>query len=442
MIRARRSVFYGWWIVLTAAVGLFWGPPISVYAFAVFLKPLMRDFHATRAAVSLSFSLHSVAGAISAPLVGRFIDRCGTRRVIVAAAATLGLTLISIRALSASLGQFYFSYAVVGICSVTLVIAYSKVVSRWFDRQRGLALGLMMLGIGSGAMVMPALAQALISSFGWRAAYAILGLAVLLIPLPAAAAFLRENPQRLGLAPDGARPVNARSGGHADAPGLSASEAWQSRTFWLMVCAFFLVGASVQGCLVHTAAMLADRGLTAQRAALGSSLAGAAVLIGRVGTGYLLDRLFAPRLAALFFGGVAVGIGLLGTGTSTGVVCMGAFLVGLGLGAEVDIIAYLSSRYFGLRSFASIYSSAFGPFVLAGALGPLLMGAGYDLTGSYHAPLAALFILTLIAAALMARLGPYRYGATLARGRAGGAGSDRSELFTSRAPNITSAGLE
>jgi len=192
---------------------------------------------------------------------------------------------------------------------------------------------------------------------------------------------------------------------------LSRSDAWRSRTFWLMLCAFSLVSASVQGCLVHMAAMLTDRGITAQTAAFGASLMGAAVLIGRGGTGYLLDRFFASRVAALLFGGAAIGIGLLLIGSSPSTAFLGAFLVGLGLGAELDILAFLVSRYFGLRSFAEIYSLVFGAFALAGAFGPLLMGAGFDLTGSYNAPLAVLFTSTLIAAGLMTRLGRYRYPA-------------------------------
>jgi MFS family permease len=156
-------------------------------------------------------------------------------------------------------------------------------------------------------------------------------------------------------------------------------------------------------------AMLTDRGITLQTAALGASVMGAAVLLGRVGTGYLLDRFFASHVAAFFFGGATVGIGLLLIGSTLSIVLIGAFLVGLGLGAEVDIIAYLVSRYFGLRSFAEIYSLIFGAFALAGAFGPLLMGVGFDFTGSYHAPLVVFFVATLVAAMLMTRLGPYRY---------------------------------
>jgi MFS family permease len=405
------NVFYGWWVVLTAAVGLFWGPPATVFSFSVFVRPIMHDFHAGRAAVSLVFTLGGITGAISALLAGRLVDRYGARRVILPATAMFGLLLLSIRLLSANLWQFCLFYTLSGLLMNCVgPVPYGSVVSHWFDRRRGLALGLMMFGIGSGAMIMPALAQQLIARFGWRAAYAILGAAVLLISMPVVTAFLKEKPQVLGLLPDGETSADCVVPPRLDALGLSWPDAWHSRTFWLMMCAFSLVGATVHGCLMHMAAMLTDVGISVERAALGSSLAGAAILIGRIGSGYLLDRFFAPRLAAMFFGGVAVGVGLLET-AAPAAAFVAAFLVGLGLGAEVDIIAYLVSRYFGLRSFGEIYGAAFGTFVLAGALGPLAMGAGFDLTGSYKAPLAALFISTLVATVLITGLGPYRYHA-------------------------------
>lgn len=412
-VRPHASFFYGWWVVLACAVGLFWGPPVTVFCFPVFLKPLMRDFHAGRAAVSLGFTLHLVAIAVGAPLVGWLIDRYGTRKVILLATAIFGSILLLNKLFSANLWQFYLFFIALGLVGNGVgPLPYGNVVSLWFDRYRGLALGLMMVGIGSGAMIMPSLAQQLIARFGWHTAYAVLGGAVLLIAIPVVAVILRERPQDMGLLPDGAPPRNVVAGSEAAAPGLSALDAWSTGTFWLMVCAFFLVSASVQGSVIHLAAMLSDRGISAQTAALGSSLAGAAVLLGRVGTGYLLDRFFAPRVAALFFAGAALGIGLLWIGSTVAILFVGALFVGLGLGAEVDLIAYLVSRHFGLRAFGRVYSSAFAAFALAGALGPLIMGAGFDLTGSYRGPLASFFAATLVAAALMTRLGPYRYRAS------------------------------
>jgi MFS family permease len=406
------GVFYGWWVVAAAAVGLFWGVPLTVYSFTVFLKPLMQDFYAGRAAVSLAFTLQQIVGALSTPLTGWLIGRYGARKVILPATAMFGVFLLSNKAFSATLWHCYFFYAALGLLVHGMgPIPYGYVVSHWFDRHRGLTLGLMMVGIGSGAIIMPSFAQGLIARYGWHTAYAILGLLVLLVPIPVVATILKEKPQDLGLSPDGARPGLGAAPPEAGLLGLSRYDAWRSRTFWLMVCAFSLVSVSVTGCVVHMAAMLTDRGITVQTAAFGASVMGAAVLIGRVGTGYLLDRFFASHVAALLFGGAAVGMGLLMISSAPSVAFIGAFLVGLGLGAEVDMIAFLVSRYFGLRSFAEIYSLVFGAFALAGAFGPLLMGAGFDFTGSYHAPLVAFFAATLVAAVLMIRLGPYRYRA-------------------------------
>jgi cyanate permease len=273
-----------------------------------------------------------------------------------------------------------------------------------------LALGLTMLGIGLGAVVMPTVAQTLITRFGWNAAYSILGASVLLICWPTVACFLKEKPEDLGLVCDGATATTSLPLNKSARHGFTAREAWRSRDFWIMVCAFILVSASVQGCVVHMAAMLSDKGLSPHSAALGSSLIGAAVLIGRAGTGYLLDRFLASRLAAIFFGGSALGVAVLWLANSQ-LMLAGAFLVGLGLGAEVDIIAYITSRYFGLLDFGKVYSSALAAFALAGALGPLVMGAGFDRTGSYRDPLILFFVAAAVAAVLMTRLGPYRFGA-------------------------------
>jgi MFS family permease len=404
------AIFYGWRVVLVSALGLFWGIPIAVYSFSVFFKPLMQEFHAGRAAVSLAFTLKLVAGALSAAPAGWFIDRYGPRRVIVVGTAIFGSILLACPFFSRSIGQFYCFYVLLGACLAGVgPLPYGSLVSHWFDRLRGLALGLTMLGIGLGAVIMPTVAQTLITRFGWKTAYSILGASVLVICCPVVARFVKENPAYLGPLVDG-------GGTSTDAMedvgrGLTAREAWRSPDFWLMACAFTLVSASVQACVVHMAPMLNDRNLGARAAALGSSLIGAAVMIGRIGTGYLLDRTFAARLASILFAVSGLGIALLFLGNRA-TAFAAAFLVGLGLGAEVDLIPYLTSRYFGLRDFGKVYSSLFAAFALAGALGPLIMGAGFDRKASYSGPSAGFLVATLLASVLMTRLGPYRFRAS------------------------------
>jgi MFS family permease len=154
--------------------------------------------------------------------------------------------------------------------------------------------------------------------------------------------------------------------------------------------------------------MLTDRGFSAQSAALVASLPAGAGLIGKVGVGYLLDRCFAPYVAVCFYCGFALGLLLLWSGMTGGAVLMAVVLVGLGLGAELDVMPYVVSRYFGLRAFGEIYSYTFALFTLGGVVGPPLMGAGFDATGSYRLVLGTFVIAALTAAGLMTRLGPYR----------------------------------
>ncbi len=322
-ISKRSKFFYGWWIVFTAALGLcLGGPPIAVFSFGIFFKSLVPEFHASRAAISFAFTLHNVIGAMCAPLVGRLIDRFGARRVILPATATFALILISGRALGTSIWQFYLFYAALGLIGISMSpIPYGVVVSHWFNRRRGLALGFMMLGVGLGAIVAPLLAQRLIAAFGWRMAYVIFGFMILLIPLPVVAALLENDPARRGLLPDGVQPRRGASERQSEIEGLTWHEIWHSPTFWLLICAFFLTGASVHAGVLHMPALLTDRGLSPERAALAISIIGLSLLVGRVGSGYLLDRIFAPRVAMFFFGASALGMAILWLG-STGNVAL------------------------------------------------------------------------------------------------------------------------
>jgi MFS family permease len=411
MARNQPRMFYGWWIVCASAVALCLGPPVYVFSFGVFLNPLVHTFHTSRAAISLAFSLHNLLGALWLPISGRLIDRFGARRVIIPGTIIYGLILLSGVWIGNSIWQLYLFYAALGFAaSGPHPVPYGVVISHWFNRRRGLALGLMMLGVGIGGIVVPLLAQRLIATLGWRMAYGIFGAAVLLLPRPVAAAFLQDDPAKRGLRPDGVEGPESSPLPPQDKEGLSWREIWHEPTFWLMICVFCLTGASVHAGVLHMPALLSDRGLSAGRAALASSVIGASLMVGRTASGYLLDRFFAPRVAMLFYGASALGMVTLLSGASGKMAMAAAFLVGLGMGAEVEVIGYLLSRYFGLRAFGSAYGHAFGAFMIAGAAGTLLMGAGFDRTHSYTAPLAGFCIAMVVALGLLTRLGSYRYG--------------------------------
>jgi cyanate permease len=186
-------------------------------------------------------------------------------------------------------------------------------------------------------------------------------------------------------------------------------EIWHSPTFWLLLCIFSLAGASVHGVGLHMAAIFTDRGVSAAAAATATSLVGAAVIVGRLCSGYLLDRMFAPRVAILFYSATALGIAMLCMGVNGNLAFIAAFLSGLGMGAEVESMAYMMSRYFGLATFGTSYGVAFGAFMISGSAGVLLMGAGYDRFHSYTVPLASFCVAMVLTTILLTRLGQYRY---------------------------------
>jgi sugar phosphate permease len=200
-----RKVFYGWWVVLASAVGLAmcYGP-IIVPTFGVFLKPLSQEFGWSRTQISLAFSFGTLGLTLAAPVLGWLVDRFGARRVILPAVLFFGLSVLSLSFLSIHLWHFYAIYLLMGVVgSGTTAVPYAKVISRWFDRRRGLALGLAVAALALGGSITPPLAQALIAAVGWRQAYVLLGLMAMGVALPVVGLLLKETPQVMGLGPDG-----------------------------------------------------------------------------------------------------------------------------------------------------------------------------------------------------------------------------------------------
>lgn len=379
MLASRRTgekVFFGWWIVLVSGIGLFMGyGAIYNYTFGVLTGPIGREFDWSRFAVSLGYSLSLVAYSVVAPFVGKLVDSWGARWVIVPSLVLFAAGLMGFSFLSANLWHFYALNIALGVLGCgSAIVPYSKVISHWFDRRRGLALGLASIGVGVSSFMMPSVAFALISDDGWRAAYLWIGLMVLVVTVPVGL-FLKENPAMLGLWPDGdvcSQPVGGKV--PSAAPGMTGWEALQSRTFWLLFAAALFVAVSVIGCLIQLVPILTERGISQRAAAFAASLLGGAVMPGRIVSGLLMDRFFAPTVAMVFFACAGLGVFVLWTGAGGAWVFVAAFLIGLGVGAEGETIAYLVSRYFGLRAFSEIYGYALISFAMGGVIGPPLMG--------------------------------------------------------------------
>jgi MFS family permease len=408
--RSTPRIFRGWWIVVVAIIGQSFGIATTlVYTFGVFAKPLAAEFKSTRASIALAVSLLDIAVACSAPLVGRLVDRYGTRRIIVSSLLALITCLVALSFVQPPLWHLYSIYLVAGSLGVaTSPVSYSRVIANWFDRKRGFALGIGGMGTGLGAFIGPSLAQFFIDTRGWRQAYLCLAGFVILIALPAVAIFLRGHPEEVGLLPDGVPTPVISAPRNTPVPGMTLSEAMRTRTFWLLCSIFFIIAGCGTGTTAHIAPLLTDHGVSGRSAAFATSIFGIASIIGRIISGYLVDRFFAPRVAAVMFAGAAIGIAMLSSGVTGEAAFAAAFLIGLAIGTEADVMPYLISRYFGMRSMAELYGCAFGSYTLGNATGRYLIASGFDHTGSYRTPLAVACCAVAFATTATFALGKYR----------------------------------
>jgi predicted MFS family arabinose efflux permease len=192
------------------------------------------------------------------------------------------------------------------------------------------------------------------------------------------------------------------------ATGATLGEGLRSRVFWIIVAELFLISISQNGAITHLSALLTDRGVSPASAALAVSAMGGAILGGRLITGWLLDRFFAPRVGVCLFALSALGTFMLAGARTLSVGMASAALIGFGMGGEGDVTPYLLSRYFGVRSFSTFYGLSWTAYAIAGAVGPIIMGRAFDATGSYSALLVQLGVATLAAASLLLFLPRYR----------------------------------
>ncbi|MEZ5292914.1 MAG: MFS transporter [Vicinamibacterales bacterium] len=385
--------YAGWKVALASSAGVFcWS--LHPYSFAVFLKPLTEEFGWTRQMVAGAFGLSALmAAALSTP-AGLLMDRVGARVVLIPALTGAGLVFLLRGFVTGPFWHLAALFALSGVCGQGAnPVAHARLVSTWFDGRRGRALGVVMAGVAAGAMAHPVVGQLLIDGVGWRAAQVVLGV-LMLTGVPIVAAFVR------------ARPDTPRAGGPHVA-GMRAPEALRTRVF-LVLAAVLLCDALATGSLtVHLPALLTDRGVDAPTAALTLSAMGAAALVGRLGTGSLLDRFFAPYISIALLVLAAAGLLVLATAESRAAGILGAACVGLGMGGESDVTPYLLTRYFGLRAFATIYGVMFTITAVAWAVGPTLMGRAFDADGTYAPHLVRLAALLGGAALLMLSLPRY-----------------------------------
>jgi MFS family permease len=389
-----KAAFCAW-------LGLFTGVvPMITATMSLFMVPVGNEFHLTRGEISAILVLSPGTTAVLAPFCGRFLDKVGFRTALLTAVAVFGLFMAS-RALVQNVWQLALSFMLVSIgSSLNSSVGYAKLVSIWFSRHRGLVLGLAMsLGAGLGSAIAPQIFRPLIHNHGWRQGYFWAGAFLLAVVLPLMALLLEEPPVR-------ATSHHQEAG---SAYGMTRAEAIRTRSFWFLLAAIFLASMALVGTNAHAMPLLTERGFQPEAAVTEISCFYIGGIIGQFSCGWVSDRVDSYLVVTPYYFMAFVGLVIVQTTTSTGLLFPGAVVMGLGQGAEIAFSAYLTSRYFGLKAYGAIYAIFYSASSAGIALGLYVMGAAHDVFGSYR-PMALIFGgILAVATLLVATMGPYRY---------------------------------
>ena len=398
----------GWKTTFASTIGMMFGPSsVIIFCFGVFVPQLERAFGWGIGAISFGATLASLSIIAASLLSGYLVDRFSVRTLALVSMPLFGATVAAGSLMNDNIYWFYF-----GIVFATLIgvgvgpIIYNKATAVWFDRRLGFSLGLTNMGIGLGAAFLPALVGYVVANYGWRNAYVAVGVLAVIIPWPIVFAFLKHR----------AVPVVAGASKNTAAAspnlGLTFAETRRTREFWLTAGAFAILGIASSGAFViHMVRILVDTGMAPASAAGLMSVLGIALIVGRVGTGWLLDRISLQTIMIVLCVIAAGAVALLAAGAPFGTAALCAAVGGLLMGAEFDVLGFLIARYFGKLSFGSIYGAIFAIFQLASAIGVGVLGWWRSTQGSYSAGLYVIAALLLVSAVLFAMLGQYRFAA-------------------------------
>ena len=394
----RDEFARAWKTLFASSVGVGFGlTGITYYSFGVFVVPLMQSFGWTRGDATLGSSFLIIGTAITAPIVGTLIDKFGARKVTLVSIFGMIAGYLALSQQPGSVFVFYATWLCMSLLGGgTTPVVYTRAVNMWFDKGRGLALGLALAGSGISGIFGPPFLTALIRDYGWQGAYLALAGITLVVAFPILFLLFRERKMDSASA-------HSQS---AHLPGMDVPEAIRTVDFWKIGIGFIMIASTVAALGINLVPLMRDKGVSAEAAAAYASAMGIAVLFGRIFVGYILDRFPAPAVARVLISFTAVGCLLLAWKDApwwTAVVS--AALFGFAAATEVDLVAFLSSRYFGMKSYGKIYGLQITIFYIGAALGPLLAGKAYDAFHGYTEVLYACAVLLVVGALIVGSLG-------------------------------------
>jgi len=412
---STKRIFFGWWIVLGSIIGLAFGYSVIAMSFGTFIKEFESTFGWTRGQISMGPTVIGITAIFFFPYVGTLVDKYGVRKVMLPSIVAFGITIAAMSQLTNSIWHLYAMCILIPLLGAgTAPMTFSRIIVSWFNKKRGLALGIGLAGVGLGTTLVPLISSYFISAYSWREAYLAIGAILILFVFPVAYFLFKEKPEDLGLTPDGIPLKDDKQNKQViysvnknDLVGYTAKQAIKQKVFWLMFGSFVITGLTTSTVLVHLVPMMMDRGLSLQEAVGTFAYLGMSIIGGRLLAGYLMDKFFAPFVVVFFMFGPVIGLALFALGATgqAAAVCTG--LIGIAIGAEFDVMAYFTSKYFGQRSFGAIYGYNYSGFKLGASIGPLIMGLTYDSLGRYTEVLWIMSGVMIIACVLVLMMGKY-----------------------------------
>jgi MFS family permease len=399
----------GWRPLVAACVGIAFGlSPHSAYTIGIIASAMHADLDWPRGEILAATLVGTVMVILLGTFVGRLIDRIGARPVALASTGGVGLGLLLLSTAGSSLPGFYALWGLLTVLGLgTLPMTYAKIVTQWFDSARGLALGLALASTGLAGAFYPFWLGYLMEGAQWRHGFIGLAGLPLLISLPVQLLWLRE-PAVTGAAATGAAATAAAATAAAEASGLTLGEAVRRYRFWAAAVAAMLLNFASGGLLPNFFPLLTEGGLSAADATRALALLALCVTAGRLIGGFLLDRMWAPHVALVLIAPAICGAILLASQElSFGVAAMSVALIGIATGAEYDLLAYVTGRYFGRRHFSELFGLQFAVFAIGTGVAPGLFGMLRDRLGSFE-PVLYLSVATMLASVvLLYTLGRY-----------------------------------
>jgi MFS family permease len=368
---------------------------LPFYSIGPLTKPIAADTGWSRSAIQFAILFSSGIGAFLSPFVGWAIERYGSRRIALPSIIGVAIGLF-IASLATSLSMFWTGYALSAILGAgSNPVLWSRVVAGRFDRARGAALGLALVGTAFVALLLPNLVAAIEPAFGWRNTLRVISAIPVLIAFPTVFFLLR--------------PVKIASiVAHAvSATGFTVGQALQSYRFWVLTASILAAYLAVSGAGPNLVPAFTDRGMGAPLAAAIASTYAISMIPGRILAGFLMDRFWAPAVAFAVLVLPAIGCLILSQANSPGMLVLACALVGLAAGAELDVLAFLTARYFGILHYPKIYALSYVALATGSATAPTIFSYLQQSTGSYATSFYIAGGLFIIAAVLMLFLGRY-----------------------------------